>query len=248
MKGNWWNRLFILLFLLFAFLSVTPGFYFREHYFVTLLPAVGIFAALPFELLNSLLKKYFKYIPVITGLVFVIIIYYGINTYNQYFFNASPADLCNLIYHKNNFNEAIPVAKYIQTHSNEDDTIFVFGSEPEILFYSKRFSATGYIYMYDLVVKQKYQNQMRLEMINEVEKSKPKYIVIVSSFFSWLPEEGQADTLFKWIRDYAQKFHYMQVGLVENHFPEPSIYVWDNDALTFQRTTNNYISLYRRPD
>jgi hypothetical protein len=102
--------------------------------------------------------------------------------------------------------------------------------------------------MYDLVVKQKYQNQMRLEMINEVEKSKPKYIVIVSSFFSWLPEEGQADTLFKWIRDYAQKFHYMQVGLVENHFPEPSIYVWDNDALTFQRTTNNYISLYRRPD
>jgi hypothetical protein len=249
MKIKWWNRLFVLLFLLFSFLSVTPGFYFRQHYFISFLPAVGIFSALTFELMNSLAEKHFKYIPVITGLIFIIIVSYGMNTYKQYFFTASPDDLCRFMYQKNYFTEAIPVANYIRIHSTAKDKILVLGSEPEILFYSKRTSATGYIYMYDLVTDQKYKYQMQQEMFNEVEKSKPKYIIVLSCNYSWTNEVGQIDTIFEAkLNTYLQKSHYIQAGIVEYHYPAPSICIWDNDAQTYKLNSNEYISILRRPD
>ena len=102
--------------------------------------------------------------------------------------------------------------------------------------------------MYDLVINQKYKGQMQQEMFREVEKSKPKYILFVSCNFSWMDEQGQADTILKWINAYVQKYHYTPVGLVEYHFPEPSLYFWDHDVLTYQRKSNEYISPLRRPD
>ena len=42
-------------------------------------------------------------------------------------------------------------AVILREHSAPDARIAILGSEPEILFYARRHSATGYIYMYDLL-------------------------------------------------------------------------------------------------
>ena len=52
-NGSKMNKVFILLFSLFSFLSICPGFYFRQHYFVTLLPAVSILVGVFIDFLNS---------------------------------------------------------------------------------------------------------------------------------------------------------------------------------------------------
>ena len=67
-----------------------------------------------------------------------------------------------------------------------DETIAVLGSEPEVFFDAQRRSATGYIYTYGLMEAQPLAESMQEEMINEVERSKPRFIVVVDVRFSWL--------------------------------------------------------------
>ena len=55
----------------------------------------------------------------------------------------------------------------------------MFGSEPQIFFYARRHSATGYIYTYSLMEKHDYALAMQKEMIAEVESSKPKFLIDV---------------------------------------------------------------------
>ena len=71
----------------------------------------------------------------------------------------------------------------------------MLGSEPEIYFYSHRHSATGYIYTYALMEPQKYAQQMQQEMIREIERARPKYLISVAMNYSWLrrPDSGSAN-------------------------------------------------------
>jgi 4-amino-4-deoxy-L-arabinose transferase-like glycosyltransferase len=54
------NRIFIILFTLFSFLSICPGFYFRQHYFVMLLPALSLSAGILVYYLNAKAVSFFK--------------------------------------------------------------------------------------------------------------------------------------------------------------------------------------------
>ena len=102
------------------------------------------------------------------------------------FFYASAVEVCQTLYSGNPFVEAIAIAKYLRDRTNPDDQIAILGSEPEIYFYARRHSSTGYIYTYSLVEEQKYAPEMQREMIAEIELTKPKYLIVVGIGASWL--------------------------------------------------------------
>lgn len=249
-KGKKWSRIFLALFLVFSFLNAVPGFYFRNHYFIPVLPAVGILTGLFFETINLLIIKYFKHIRIITAGIFIILVISQLSSQYQkeVFFKHDPNDLCRLIYNGNPFTEAIPVAKYIQANTSEKDRVFVFGSEPEIYFYSQRTSATGYIYMYDLVFEHKFVKQMQKELMQEVEKAKPKYIVFVSCPYSWLAEKDLAEPLFVWFNSYLVKEKFVPVGIADYLFPDPTVYLWNEDAGKYNPKSKTFIRVFRRSD
>jgi hypothetical protein len=99
----------------------------------------------------------------------------------------------------NPFPESLPAAQYIKQNTREDDRIFVYGSEPQLYFYSNRKSATGYIYMYDLAYRHPYLGWMQSDMIREVELNRPRMIVYVSTATSWLAEPKMVDPLSDWL-------------------------------------------------
>ena len=70
-------------------------------------------------------------------------------------------------------------AEYIREHSAPDARVAVLGSEPQIYFYAHRRSASGFIYMYDLVQLHDYAGQFQREMIAEIEAAKPLFLVMV---------------------------------------------------------------------
>jgi hypothetical protein len=247
-RGKGFNRLFAGLYLVFAFLNAVPGFYFRSHYFVPMIPALAIMTGFFPVFINSLLEKKFKPVAYFTAIGCLVLLITSMNEMKEVYFNKSPEDLCRVIYQGNYFNEAIPVAKYIQENTEPKDKIFVFGSEPEIYFYSRRQSATGYIYMYDLVFDQPYVKSMQKEMIKEVEAAKPKYIVYFSCPFSWLAMQGQGDSLFSWFNSYLMKNKYAPSGVAEYLFPDPTVYAWGKDVATYQRKGNNYIYIFRKTE
>jgi len=102
------------------------------------------------------------------------------------------------IYGANPFPESVRIAEYLRDHTEADDTIAVLGSEPQIYFYSKRHSATGYIYTYELMEPQSYARQMQEEMIQQIESARPKYLIWIGVPASWLQQATSEDLILAW--------------------------------------------------
>jgi 4-amino-4-deoxy-L-arabinose transferase-like glycosyltransferase len=137
LKGK---RVFIVLFSLFSFLTICPGFHFRPHYFITLLPALAILTGIFIEWLNVKSVAMFKteYVRFAGTLLFVLAAGIGIAGQRSYLFEETPMELSRIVYGGNPFPESLEIAKFIKSHSAATDRVAVFGSEPQIFFYSGR--------------------------------------------------------------------------------------------------------------
>jgi hypothetical protein len=140
-----------------------------------------------------------------------------------------PAQLCRAMYGANPFPESMEIARYLREHTQPDDRIAVLGSEPQICFDAHRRSATGYIYTYGLMEPQAYAHQMQTEMIDEIEKARPKYVVLVMVPTSWLARPDSDKTLFEWMDKYLAT-HYDRVGLVDILSDTQTAFYWDPAA------------------
>jgi hypothetical protein len=135
-----------------------------------------------------------------------------------------------MMYGENPFPESIEIGEYIKNHSTEDDKIAVIGSEPQIYFYANRKSATGYIYIYGLMEPQDYASRMQREMIHEIEKARPKYIVFVNVPYSWLVRQNSDMTLLKWAQWYLD-LDYRIVGLADINPSGISKVYWNDESM-----------------
>jgi len=207
----------ILYLFLFSFLTVIPGFYFRNHYFITMLPVIALLIGLFFDYFNQLFLEKFKNHSIfifVSFLVFLIVAGHGVNANKDYLFNINKEIICKKLYTINPFVESMQIGKYIKQNSTQEDKIAIFGSEPQILFYADRYSATGYLYTYSLMENNSYANSMQMEMIKEIEQNKPKFFVFVNIGISWLQRNNSDLTIFTWAEDYIKK-HYKIVGFMD---------------------------------
>ena len=244
MKGK---RLFIALFTLFSFLTICPGFYFRPHYFVTLLPAISILIGIFIEWLNSksvaLLKtEHARFIGLV---IFILAAGAGIASQRSYLFEEAPAKLSRTIYGANPFPESLEIAKFIESRSAATDRVAVFGSEPQIYFYSKRHAATGHIYVYGLMEAHDYSLSMQKEMISEVMSSNPKFIVVVSITTSWLIRPESEKYILRWLDDYVRN-NYTLVGVADMISTETTVYKWYSDAQEYAIQSPFHVLILRK--
>jgi len=246
--GIWNERLragtlFFLGLLLFSALAVCPGLYFRHHYFVLILPAVALLAGTGISALGAAAPGRVTARKVVPLLVTAAALALPLVQYKKLFFKSSPAEVSRMVYTESAFPEALRIADYLREHTAADDTIGVLGSEPEIYFYSRRHSATGYIYTYPLMEPQKYSRQMQEEMISEIERANPKYLVSVTMNDSWLRRPGSDPLIFSWANEYIAK-NYVPAGFVNITSGETEYY-FDN-VPTSVATLKDYILIYRR--
>ena len=248
LMGLWDQRrragiLFLMGFLLFSALAVCPGFYFRTHYFILVLPAVSLLAGAALSKLTEILEGRIILLRFVPLFVFAVALSVPILLDKKIFFEVSPNQACGLIYPDNPFLESVRIGTYMREHTEPGDTIAVLGSEPEIYFYSHRHSATGYIYTYGLMEPQKYAQQMQQEMIRQIEAARPKYLISVAMVYSWLRRPDSAGAIFNWANDYMAQ-NYTAAGFV-NITPTKTDYFF-GDVPQSVETLKNYILIYRR--
>ena len=220
---------FMVGFFLFSFIAVCPGLYFRGHYFMLVLPAAGVLAGAGITAGEELLRGVVKSDMQAFALLLLIVAGAWVQTFYscRHFFTATdPSFLVRCLYDENPFYETLKIAEFLKSVSNQHDKVAVFGSEPEILFYSQRRSATSYIYTYPMMEKQPYALQMQQEMIRQIETEKPKFAVLIHSVMSWLPRPYSNRMIFQWADHYFAT-HYRQIGLVETFPAQNSVYHWD---------------------
>jgi 4-amino-4-deoxy-L-arabinose transferase-like glycosyltransferase len=235
---------------LFSFLGVAVGLYFRTHYFVMALPAFAILlgaavVSMQRALRFQIVANVFKSLPLILfGTALAWVIFYQ----SQFFFEWSPVQNGRIIYGLDPFEQSIAVAQYVREHSAADARIAVVGSEPEIYFYAQRRSATGYIYTYALMEPQPNAREMQQDMIREIEKNRPEFLVYVSCGNSWLFQPRSDRTIVGWCEQYAERF-YEPVGFVHKNSSGEVESFWDDAVKNHRNSGEEYVAVFkRRPD
>ncbi len=241
------HRYFLLGFFLFSFLTVCPGFYFRRHYFIPLLPAVALLAGVAITASIKWLreKKIAPLGQIIPGFIIAAAIIYPVINLGNFFFKATPVDASRLMYGLNPFPESIPIAEYIKAHTGKDDRIAVIGSEPQIYFYADRKSATGYLYTYGLMEAHSYASKMQHEFIREIESSRPQYLVFVNVITSWLPGPDSDLAVLKWAEKFVKE-NYIVVGVIDAVSADSYKTYWDEETMGKEPLSPNYLFVVKR--
>jgi hypothetical protein len=236
------DRRFILsTLLIFSVPAFAAGFYFREHYFIVMLPVVSLLTAVAVcEAARGPAGK-----RMAAGL-FVLACAGFVCKQSRVWFEMRPEAVSRMEYEGNPFVESVEVGRYIREHSAADARVAVLGSEPEICFYAHRRSASGYLYMYDLVQANDYAGKFQREMIGEIEAARPRFLVVVKVTSSWLIHPGADQTLDVWAGDYMRRF-YDRAG-IGYIYPDHSDYVWGPESAKGRSDTKLVIVVYQRKE
>jgi Dolichyl-phosphate-mannose-protein mannosyltransferase len=237
---------FLLWLLVFSSVGVLFGLTFREHYFILVLPAVALLFGGGVSLVRGRWLPQNPRRALAAGLALVLVpLAASFANDGAFLFWMTPDQASRHIYEENPFIEAVGVADYIRARTTPDDVIAVLGSEPELYFYCRRPSATGFIYMYPLVEKQPYAGQFREQMIHEIEAARPKYVVFVNLKSSWLPPPDPDMTVANWFIKYQSR-ELKIVGLVEVDRSMHITYRWDPPDATPHDNVRNVMTVYER--
>lgn len=224
-------------------LALSAGLYFREHYFVLILPAVSLLIGAGILVLTELFSPRMRVLRWAPLLVLASALALQFLSDKEFLFQLSPAAASRKIYWLNPFPESIQIAKYLRENTGEEETIAVLGSEPQICFYARRRSATGYLYTYALMESHKYALQMQREMIAEIERARPKYLLVVAVTPSWQVAPDSEQHILRWINQYCAE-NYTGVGLVSLSSKGTEYYLpLETPPMQYSR---QHILIYRR--
>ncbi|MBI3579433.1 MAG: glycosyltransferase family 39 protein [Ignavibacteriales bacterium] len=242
------ERFFLIVFAASAFFATTPGFFFRPHYFVLFLPAValliGIGASFLTSLFSSLQNKNARLMPPVAFTIIAIISPFA--SHADVLFKFSKEQIARATFGGNPFPEAFAISQFIKQRTSPDDKIAIIGSEPEILFYAHRHSATGYIYMYPLFERQRYAAAMRQEMRWEVESNAPKFLIHTHIQHSWYTKSTGERELELWFSSYANSSYNLIARLEYTPGGEPFALLTDKEVLSKNPTHDYWISIFER--
>jgi hypothetical protein len=242
------HRYFAALFL-FSCVGVAAGMYFRPHYFILLAPVAALLVAVAVEDVHRYAATSTTR-PVVTMLVGAAVVFavaQSLWVQRDLLFRATPTQVSRALYFASPFPEALEVARYLKERTVPTDTIAVLGSEPEIFFYAGRRSATRHIYMYWLMETHPFARTMQAQLIGEIERARPPYVVYVRTESSWDRAVSSNRLIFEWMARFIPA-HYARVGQVDILGPRSTRYVWDADVARFDVTSSTHIVVLRRTD
>jgi hypothetical protein len=242
------KRALIAAFVIASLAAICPGFYFRQHYFILLLPAVSLLSGIG---LDALCRGAARRFPVkhayglFFGAILVAAPAVSLSFERRILFQLPPPLVTRFLYGSNPFLESCVIADSLRAWTTPDEKIAVLGSEPQIFFYAHRRSATGYIYTYALMENHPFALDMQKNMIREIESNNPAYIVFVNVPTSWLMRRGSPTALFEWFDRY-QRAEYEIFGIADMMSFETTVYRWGEDARTYDPRASCWLAVFKR--
>jgi hypothetical protein len=225
-------RTFLVGLLTASFASICPGFVFRQHYFILMLPVVALLTGVAVSAGVRCVSAKERRRTFVGVSPFIYLLAFASGVFENYavWFSLTPVEASYATFGRDQpFVAAIDVAEYIRVHSAPDNRVVVMGSEPEIYFLSQRHSATGYLYVYPLMEPQPFALRMQEEFIHDIEATRPEYAVSVNLPKSWLPRPDSKRLVLEWWQDYS-KSNYDIVGVIGIPDSGEPTYKWDQEA------------------
>jgi hypothetical protein len=194
-----------------SILGVSAGGYFFPHYFQQLLPPLALAAAVGAEAIAAI--KSWRIFPlwsrravVLLGLALL-----PATTLWPFVFTYTPAEAVRKIYPGNFFAEMPQFAQRLETVTPPEKRVFVFGAEPELLFYARRASATRYIFLFPLYGPYGNAHEKQIAAAAEIERAEPSTAVYFPNMLFFVPGTDQYFT--QWSLSYMQANFYVDTWL-----------------------------------
>ncbi len=243
----WWDQRarraasFLGLFTGCSFLAVCPGLRFTAHYFILLLPAVALLAG---AAMSALARR--AGVPAVLAVALpVAAVGLTLVQNARVLLALPPAAVSRAVYGGNPFPEAVEIGRVLATRARPDDRIGVIGSEPQLYFYAGRRAATSFIYMYPLMEPHPFAEQMQREMIAQLERERPRFLVLVNVHTSWSRRPDSSLLLMTWAERTVSE-HYQPIGVAEIVPDRETVYRWDADAAASPARSALYVVVFER--
>jgi hypothetical protein len=181
-------------------IGVSASGHYFPHYFQQTLPAIASLAAAALAVEDVSRAPPRARIAVVSVLALGPLVVVMLR-----FWTLSPDEAMRTIYPSNSFQSMPAVAREIASVSEPQDTVFLFGTEPELLFYAKRVSATRYIHLFPLFGPYADALERQRGVAAEVTRAQPAVLV-------WIPNamffvEGAPQLLTRWFQRFSAQ-HY----------------------------------------
>ena len=234
---------FIVSMLVAGAIAVSPGFYYRTHYFVLILPVAGVLTAFGAEWLAQYMPRAMKAGAIAPLIIAGIAWGQYLISDRAYLFTLSPVEVSRDLYGANPFPESIEIARYLREHTQPDERIAIIGSEPQICFYAKRRSVTGFAYIYPLTENQPFALDMQKQMISQVQNGSPRYVVLVPITSSWNPSRETGPPFMRWAESYVLN-KCERVGIIDIS-KNGTTYYWDEQQKDRMPATRNWVGVFK---
>jgi len=193
------------------------------HYYVTLVPALALLAAIGLQRLGEPSRRRLGLRPrqaLALSVVALNLLVFFAGAMIEVRLTATGSLLGPAQEH--------PAAAYVEQHTQPDQTVLVWGASSEINFEAQRHSPTQYHYGYPLIVPGFTTHAEIAELVSDLEANRPALIVDTTvedglrippldaqRRAAWLADDGRADTadlspLFEFARAHCDAAH--QVG------------------------------------
>jgi 4-amino-4-deoxy-L-arabinose transferase-like glycosyltransferase len=181
--------------------------YFFRHYFEQLLPVLCLAAVLGAEAIAQ--AGFWKATPLATrqAVLCIALLALPLTVAAPFLFVYSPREAVREIYPGNSlFAEMPELGKRIAALTHPDDRVFMFGADPEALFYARRISATRYIFLLPLYGSYRDADAVQKETAAEVAAHAPTAAVYLPNQMFFDPGDDQYFT--QWSKAYLKsQFH-----------------------------------------
>jgi hypothetical protein len=194
-----------------SILAVSASGYFFPHYFQQLLPPLALAAAVGAQTIAA--SKSWRVFPLWSRRVAVVLALAVLPaiTLWPFLFTYTPAEAVRKIYPGDFFAEMPQFAQRLETLTPPDKRVFVFGAEPELLFYARRASATRYIFLFPLYGPYGNARAKQIAAAAEIERAEPQTVVYFPNSLFFVPGTDQHFT--QWSISHMQENFYVDTWL-----------------------------------
>ncbi len=208
-KGKWFA--FLAGWLITSTIGVSASGYFFPHYFQQLLPPLALISVFGALWLSEL--RPWRTSWILGALFSLLLALLPLKTLWPFWFSYTPADAVRAIYPGNFFAEMPAFAARIAEVTSSEQRVFVFGAEPELLFYAQRVSATRYIFLFPLYGPYRNAREKQIAAADEIQGAAPAAAVYVPNDLFFNPGSDQYFT--EWSLSYLEQNFYPDTWLIK---------------------------------
>jgi 4-amino-4-deoxy-L-arabinose transferase-like glycosyltransferase len=194
-QKRWMQFIFLLEWLLASAGGVSASGRFFPHYFQQLLPVLCVSATIGARMMAESarwkrIEVRFQY--ALFALAWFVIPIFFILPY----WIATPEAAVDMIFPSNYFGEMQVIGRRLADTTKPGDKVFVFGADPEVLFYGRRASATRYIFLFPLYGPYSDAKQNQITTVEGLKNSPPAAILYLPNRLFFL--KGTEQLLTQW--------------------------------------------------